>query len=61
MPEIGQAYTFHASYSERWRAPDGSYMEDHHTGRITYINHDHRFFLVEAVVGRMRIRECFKF
>lgn len=31
-------------------------------GRITYINHDHQYFLVEAVTENgTRIRECFKF
>lgn len=31
-------------------------------GRITYINHAHRYFLVEAPIGDgVVIRECFKF
>ena len=31
-------------------------------GRITYINREHRYFLVEAPIGDgVVIRECFKF
>lgn len=31
------------------------------TGRIVYINHEHRYFRVEAEVNGYALHECFKF
>lgn len=31
------------------------------TGRIVYINHEHRYFRVEAEVNGYLLHECFKF
>lgn len=61
MPEIGEKFTFRANIGGEWQDGLGKLVAKTHTGRIVYINRAHRFFLVEAVVGRFKLRECFKF
>lgn len=62
MPVIGYPYTFRISLGGNFRGADGRLISRSIKGRITYINQEHRFFLVEAVMeSGTRIRECFKF
>lgn len=62
MPVIGYPYTFRISLGGNFRGADGQPISHALKGRITYINHDHRYFIVEAVTENgTRIRECFKF
>lgn len=41
--------------------PGGREVPRYYTGRITYINHAHRWCMVEADIGGTVLRECFKF
>ena len=62
MPVIGYPYTFRISLGGNFRGADGQPISRALKGRITYINHEHRYSLVEAVTENdTRIRECFKF
>lgn len=61
MPEIGQTYTFQTCIGGDWLDGHGKPVANVHTGRIVYINRDHRYFLVVADMAGREIRECFKF
>lgn len=55
---IGSSLTFCPGYhSQDWRDRQRTV-----TGRVVYINRQHRYFLVVAPLGRgQELRECFKF
>lgn len=61
MPKIGDPYAI-AVEAGGATGPGKQKLPKLLPGRITYINHEHRYFLVEAPIGDGAvIRECFKF
>lgn len=60
-PELGMTVRFvpYIRFGDKCRNGDPFTPElPKVTGKITYINHAHRFYLVETAAG---YRECFKF
>lgn len=70
-PTLGAAYTFEPSMLKFNIPPPGgagpkakakaAKSGDTVTGKIVYINTAHRYFLVVAELGRVVIKESFKF
>ena len=61
MPKIGEPHPI-APEAGGATGPGKQELPRLLPGRITYINHEHRYFLVEAPIGDGAvIRECFKF
>lgn len=61
MPKVGQSFSFRSSIGGGWLTSQGDPVARVHVGTITYVNREHRFFLVEARVECGVLRECFKF
>lgn len=61
MPRIGDPHTIDADIGSAV-GPGHRELPRKLSGRITYIHHAHRYYLVEADIGDgVVIRECFKF
>lgn len=70
-PTLGAPYKFEPSMLRFHLPPPGkagptakakeARTKDIITGRITYINEAHRYFLVEAELGHVVVKESFKF
>ena len=58
MIKLGTKITFIPGAFTRIENPD---IPVEITGRIVYINHEHRYFRVKAEVNGYALHECFKF
>lgn len=58
-PRLGERAAIPAQ--ERGKLSDGRELPSFYTGRITYINEAHRWYLVEADLGGVTLREGFHF
>lgn len=50
-----------AAFKYLWRADHKDDTENMVTGRIVYINRQHRYYLAEYPAGRQALREAFKY